>query len=90
MPKCVQCELTFPPNYCVDVGEGEEVAAKCVYCHTGKNEVTVVLEEEGNREVKMTKKDCVEKYARFLKKVYQSKNIQDILKRSKTSPIVKG
>jgi methyl coenzyme M reductase subunit C len=78
----------FPPNYVVDVGEGEEVAAKCVFCHTDKKEVTVVFEEEGNREEKITKKDCIKKYALFLKKLHESKRVQDII--NADSPSVKG
>ena len=78
MGKCVQCEDMFPPHFMIDMEETQDPPQKCAYCYLDKKEVTMVNDETG-REEKVTKKDAVKRYEIFLKKLYQSKNIQDVL-----------
>jgi len=93
MGKCVQCEDFFPPHFMVDVEpkEGETIdpknpPMKCAYCHLDKKIVTMVNDETGLEE-KITKKEAVKRYKIFLKKLYQSKNIQEVL--NKQIPTIK-
>lgn len=88
MGKCVQCNEFLPPHFMVDVEkkEGETIdpknpPQKCAYCHLDKkagDSLTMVNDETGLEE-KITKKEAVKRYKTFIKRLYQSKNIQDVL-----------
>lgn len=71
MPKCVKCFEFFPPQYMIQLPSEEEVILECVFCTTGKNEVTVV-EDATNREEKYTKQQCIEDYKIMLKMMKES------------------
>jgi hypothetical protein len=69
MPKCVVCSNLLPPQYMIEmpnVETTEEIPLKCIFCHTGKPEVTVV-EDATHREEKYTKQQCIEDYKTMLK-----------------------
>lgn len=83
MGKCVQCEDFFPPHFMIDMEEKEDPPQKCIYCHLDKKEVTMVDDETG-REEKVSKKQAVERYKKFIKRLFQSKNIQDALSKQNT------
>jgi hypothetical protein len=88
MGKCVQCEGFYPPHFMVDLEEKKDPPQKCAFCYLDKNEVTMVNDETGKEE-KISKKDAAEKYKLLLKKLKESKNIQDILSKQSV-PIIKN
>ena len=77
MPKCVQCYDFFHPDYMVEV-DVKDNAYKCVFCHLDKKEITIAT-DDGKKEEKLTKKECVQKYKAFLNRLYRSEKIQNIL-----------
>jgi F0F1-type ATP synthase epsilon subunit len=72
----------------VDLEEKKDPPQKCAFCYLDKNEVTMVNDETGKEE-KISKKDAAEKYKLLLKKLKESKNIQDILSKQSV-PIIKN
>jgi len=86
MGKCVQCEEMFPPHFMVDMEERKDPPQKCAYCHLDKKEVTMVNDETGVEE-KLSKKEAIKRYKIFLKRLYESKNIQDALKNQSSQHI---
>jgi hypothetical protein len=72
----------FPPHFMVDVEtevERKDPPQKCAYCYLDKKEVTMVNDDTGVEE-KVSKKEAEKRYKVFLKRLYESKNIQDALK----------
>jgi hypothetical protein len=86
MGKCVQCEEMFPPHFMVDLEEKKDPPQKCAYCYLDKKEVTMVNEETGKEE-KVSKKEAINRYNIFLKRLYETKNIQDVLQKQKIQHI---
>ena len=87
MGKCVQCEDMFPPHFMVDMEENMvDPPQKCAYCYLDKKEVTMVNDETGVEEV-VSKKKAVKEYKIILKKLYESKNIQEVQKKQNGSRI---
>ena len=82
MGKCVQCEGFFPPHFMIDMEKIENPPQKCAYCHLDKSEVTMVNDDTGKEE-KVSKKEAQKRYKIFLKRLYESKNIQDVLGKAK-------
>ena len=95
MGKCVVCNDFLPPHFMVDIPvkdlpKDQDTPQKCAYCATGKNQVTMVIEDgedsKGNkkyREEKITKEEAKKRYQIFLKKLSETKNIKDILTKAK-------
>jgi len=88
MGKCVQCEGFFPPHFMIDMEKREDPPQKCAYCYLDKSEVTMVNDDTGKEE-KVSKKEAQKRYKIFLKRLYESKNIQDVLGKQKTQSIIK-
>lgn len=82
MGKCVQCEGFFPPHFMIDMEKMEDSPQKCAYCYLDKSEVTMVNDDSGKEE-KVSKKEAQKRYKIFLKRLYESKNIQDVLGKAK-------
>lgn len=80
MGKCVQCEDFFPPHFMVDLEEVKDPPQKCAFCYLDKKEVTMVDDETGKEE-KISKEEAKKKYKLLIKRLYQSKNIQEVLNR---------
>ena len=92
MGKCVQCNDMFPPHFMVDIedekADPKNPPQKCAFCYLDKKEVTLVFEENGKEEV-ISKEEAKKRYRIFLKKLYESKNIQDILDRRSEPKLVR-
>lgn len=84
MGQCVQCKDFFPPHFMVDIIKDDvdkkNPLQKCAFCYLDKKEVTLVFEDE-NREEVISKEEAKKRYRIFLKKLKESKNIQEILNR---------
>jgi hypothetical protein len=79
MPKCVKCFEYLPPTFCIEIPNTEEnrdeAILECVFCNTGKTEVTLVENDSGGkllREEKYTKTQCIEDYKTMLKMMKES------------------
>ena len=77
MPKCVQCDKYFHPDFSVIVDEFTD-ACKCVFCYTDKKEVTVET-EEGVPSYTVTKKEAEENYIRYIKELRYSDRVANAL-----------
>jgi hypothetical protein len=86
MGKCVQCENFYAPHFMVDLEERKDPPQKCAFCYLSKNEVTMV--DESGKEEKISKKDAAEKYKLLLKKLKETKSIQDLLSKQEDSSII--
>jgi len=76
MPKCATCGQFFGPNFCIVANENSK-EFQCVFCYLGKNEITV--ETKDGQEKKVTKKDANKEYMKYLKKLHNNKNVQEIV-----------
>ena len=91
MPKCVKCNGMFPPNY-VDIIEGSlpdkdnEYPKQCVFCKLGVTEVERESKHNSGLWQKYTQDECLKDYTEFLKKLNDSKNVKEILKKAENSP----
>jgi len=83
MGKCVQCEGFFPPHFMIDMEKIENPPQKCAYCYLDKSEVTMVNDDTGKEE-KVSKKEAQKKYQIFLKRLYESKNVQEVIGKQKS------
>lgn len=87
MPKCAKCNEFFPPNY-TDVIEGSKPDFEgrhphiCIFCNLMVSEVERETEHNSGKYVAYTKKQCVEDYAEFMKKLKHSPNVQSILNKT--------
>ena len=77
MPKCETCSGFYGPNFTVIVNEAKG-DHQCVFCYLGKDEITVEDEKTG-REVKVTKADARQKYARYISELYNSRKVQELI-----------
>ena len=91
MGKCVQCEDFYAPHFMVDleVEEGQkDLPQKCSFCYLDKTEVTMVNNETGLEE-KISKKEAAKRYKIFMKKLKETPNIAELLKKANNIPHVK-
>jgi len=77
MPKCQTCGKYFGPNYCVIVNE-QNGDLQCVFCYKGKDEIVEV--DKSGKEHKVTKQYAEEAYRRYIKELYNSRKVQDLIK----------
>lgn len=77
MPQCVTCNKFLGPNYCIIVNENTD-EKQCVFCHLEKDEITI--EDNSGSERKITKQEAMNKYQEYLKKMYHSEKVQDLVK----------
>jgi hypothetical protein len=93
MPKCVKCNDFFPPNYTEIIEDSEPMfdgnyPQECIFCRLGIDEVERESEKDSGQYVKYTKKECLEDYKKFLRKVKDSKNVKDILNKQESRIIL--
>lgn len=86
MPQCVTCRKFLGPNYCIIVNENTD-EKQCVFCYTGKDEIT--LEDDSGGERKITKQEAMKKYQDYLKKMYHSEKVQNLVNPAAKSNIIK-
>jgi hypothetical protein len=79
MGKCVLCSKFFHPDLCIEV---DEKKVKCVFCHLGKDFITIV-DEETKREEKLTKEKASESYIRYLEEVSKSPKVAELILKNK-------
>ena len=84
MPRCCNCDKFFHPDWCVVVNEDDNVC-KCVFCHTGKDKVTLT-DEDGKPDYKITKFQAIENYKRYIQDLKESKKIQKIMMKGQENP----
>jgi hypothetical protein len=79
MPKCVSCDKFFHPDMSVLMRPGtEDKACKCVFCYTGKSEITVE-EENGKPSYKVTKNQAIENYRIYVAKLKDDPKVSKVL-----------
>ncbi len=81
MPKCQTCTKYFPSKLTIIVNEALE-HHQCVFCKAGKDYVTIIDEKTGKEE-KLTKQYVIDEYQKFIKDVYNSRKVQDLIKPSR-------
>lgn len=87
MPKCVTCGTLLGPNFCIIVNESTD-ERQCVFCHLGKDEITVESDKTGESR-KIKKHEAAENYRIYLKKLYESEKVQEIINPGNKSNIIK-
>ena len=79
MPKCVTCDKFFHPDMSVLMRpDTEDKACKCVFCYTGKSEVTVE-ESNGKPSYKVTKVEAIENYRIYVAKLKDDPKVSKVL-----------
>lgn len=81
MPKCCMCNRFYSPDYSVVVDEKLNVC-KCVFCYLEKDSITIESEDTGSQTM-LTKEQAAKDYENFVKKIYNSKGVQNKLNPSK-------
>ena len=76
MPQCKTCNKFFGPNFSVIVNESNN-DMQCAFCYLQKDEITV--ETEDGREEVVTKERANKEYMQYLKKLYKSDRVQDVI-----------
>lgn len=85
MPKCVatNCQKYFHPDFCVQMEPGVDGSpCKCVWCYTGKTEITV-SDDDGKPLYTVTKKEAEDNYKRYIQDLKESDKVAKILTRDK-------
>ena len=59
--------------------ETENKACKCVFCYTGKSEVTVANKEDGRPDYKVTKRQAIENYRIYVAKLKDDPKVSKVL-----------
>ncbi|MFW6002550.1 MAG: hypothetical protein ACOCQD_04350 [archaeon] len=87
MPRCQTCTNYFPPKLTVVMNEalGDH---QCVFCKAGKEHLTIVDEKTGKEDV-ITKAHIIEEYQKYIKELYNSRKIQNIINPDSKSNIIK-
>lgn len=83
---CVTCDAMVHPDYRVKIDEFNDLAYKCLWCHTGKKHITLV-DEKTNEETYLSKRECVEAYQKYLNKLTQDPKIRKLMFQGKDNPL---
>lgn len=88
MPKCIRCTNFFPPNYTeVVVNSSPDLEGnypqECVFCKQGIAKVERETAPDSGEYVFYTKEECIKDYSEFMKKMVDSQNVKDIIKKTK-------
>jgi len=86
MPKCIKCGARLHPDFCLLINEHVE-KCQCVFCYTGKNEVTI-QDENGNDIRKVSKQEAINKYAEYINELCEKRNIKSIIETGKKPKII--
>lgn len=80
MPKCCTCDKYFHPDFSVLMEPDNEANkdCKCVFCYTGKSEVTVA-EEDGKPSYTVTKAEAIENYRVYVNKLKNDPKVAKVL-----------
>ena len=80
MPKCVQCDKFYHPDFSVLMRPNtEDKACKCVFCYIGKSEITIEESEDGKPAYRVTKAEAVEDYRIYIAKLKEDEKVAKIL-----------
>lgn len=79
MPKCVTCDKFFHPDFSVMMEpDNEQSPCKCVFCYTGKPEVTIA-EDDGKPSYTVTKAEAIENYRVYINKLKNDPKVAKVL-----------
>lgn len=81
MARCAKCFQYFPPNFMREIPESKEGDLQCIFCMVGKDELT--YDTDKGKTGTYTKKQCVEDYKIFLKKIKEKPKIARTLAKQK-------
>jgi len=87
MPQCVTCRNIFPPNYVEVVPNSKpdfsnEYPKECIFCKNNIEKVERETANGSNEWIMYTKEQCIGDYAEFLRRLKDSRNVKDILKKT--------
>jgi len=87
MPRCQTCTNFFPPKLTIVVDEalGDH---QCMFCKADKDYLTIVDEKTGKEEV-LTKSHAIEEYKKYIKELYKSEKVQNVINPGSKSNIIK-
>jgi hypothetical protein len=90
MPRCIQCNEFFPPNYTEivpnsrpDPLNNNEYPQECVFCSQGIDKVERETSHDSGEYTMYTKEECIRDYREFLAKLKDSQNVKDILNKTR-------
>jgi len=72
MGMCHKCHEFFGSDYLIP--DKDKPILTCVFCSTGKDRLTVLNKDE--KEVVVTKQECIGKYKEFMKKIMSAEEIR--------------
>ena len=79
MPKCVTCDKYLHPDFSVLLKpDTEDKACKCVFCYTGKSEVTV-SGADGKPDYTIGKREAIENYRIYVAKLKDDPKVSKVL-----------
>lgn len=84
---CQTCHCMVHPDYRVKIDEFNDLIYRCVWCATNKKEITLENKDTGKPEGTLTKKEAVDAYRIYLKKLSESEKIRKILFTGKDNPL---
>lgn len=90
MPQCVRCKEFFPPNY-TEVIHGSQpdqqgnYPQECIFCKLNIDEVERETQHNSGQYTPYTKKQCIEDYKKFLRKLKDSGKAKDIINNTDSS-----
>lgn len=83
---CVTCDGVVHPDYRVKIDEFNDKAYKCAWCYTGKKFITIVNKKD-NEETYLSKREAIEAYSKYLKKLSEDPKIRKLLFQGKDNPL---
>jgi hypothetical protein len=73
MSLCCACQKYLHPDWFIEI---EENVHRCVFCETGRQELTKVVD---GKEIKITKQICIDDYKRYIDTLVKSDKIAELL-----------
>lgn len=81
--QCVTCSEFFPPEFTIlKERKGEKDIFNCYFCERGVNKVDG--QHEDGQSFTYTKKECVEDYKKFMRKLKETPGVADALAKNNT------
>lgn len=87
MPYCQKCNNFYPPNYTEVIQNSKpdlnnNYPQQCIFCKLGIDKVERETSHNSSKYIMYSKEECIRDYKEFLKKIKNSRNVQDIIKKS--------
>ena len=89
MPLCSLCRSFFPPNYTEVIPNSRpdnqgNYPQQCIFCKLNITQVEREETKDSGKFIPYTKEECIKDYQKFLRKVKDSQNVKDIIKKSQS------